>query len=104
MLKSKKENWKEISKKRKAKATLATIPNKFQLKHPYPKRVGTTADMMKQFYRARISLRDMEKYYTVSTINQANKETPCLQTSSNIVAHTIEVNTTNTIYYIKTRN
>ena len=26
---SKKENWKKISKKRKAKATLATIPNKF---------------------------------------------------------------------------
>ena len=46
----------------------------------------------------------MEKDYTGSTINQANKETPCLQTSSNIVAHTIEVNTTNTIYYIKTRN
>ena len=34
----------------------------------------------------------MEKDYTVSTINQANKETPCLQTSSNIVAQTIEVN------------
>ena len=50
---SKKENWKKISKKRKAKATLATIPNKFQWKHPYSKRVGTTADMMKQFYRAR---------------------------------------------------
>ena len=60
---SKKENWKNISKKRKAKATQAkvkaTIPNKFQLKHPYSKRVGTTADMMKQLYRARISLRDM---------------------------------------------
>ena len=34
----------------------------------------------------------MEKDYTVSTINQANKETPCLQTSSNIVAQTNEVN------------
>ena len=89
---SKKENWKKISKKIKAKATLATIPKKIQLKHPYSKRVGTTAGMMKQFYRARISLRDMEKDYTVSTINQANKETPCLQTSSNIVAQTIEVN------------
>ena len=61
---SKKENWKKISKKRKAKATFATIPNKFQLKHPYSKRAGTTADMMKQFYCARVSLGDMEKDYT----------------------------------------
>ena len=101
---SKKENWKKISKKRKAKATLAKIFNKFKLKHPYSKRVGTTADMMKQFYRARISLRDMEKDYTVSTINQANKETPCLQTSSIIVAQTIEVNTTNCISKLETEN
>ena len=101
---SKKENWKEIPKKRKAKATLATVPNKFQLKHPYSKRVGTTADMMKQFYRARISLRDMEKDYTVSAINQANKETPCLQTSSIIVAQTIEVNTTSSISNLETEN
>ena len=100
---SKKENWKKISKKRKAKATLATIPNKFQLKHPYPKRVGTTADMMKQFYRARISLSDMEKDYAVSTINQANKETPCLQTSSTIAAQTIEVNTTNSVSKLETQ-
>ena len=92
MTESKKKNWKKILKKRKAKATLATIPNKFQLKHLCFKRVGTTADMMKQFYRAKISLRDMEKDYTGSTINQANKETPCLQTSSNIVAQTIKVN------------
>ena len=46
----------------------------------------------------------MEKDYTGSTINQANKETPCLQTSSNIVAHTIEVNTTNTISKLETEN
>ena len=59
--------------------------------------MGTTADMMKQFYRARISLRDIKKDYTVSTINQTNKETPCLQISSIIVAQTIEVNTTNSI-------
>ena len=38
---SEKENWKEISQKRKAKATFATIPNKFQPKHQYSKRVGT---------------------------------------------------------------
>ena len=101
---SKKENCKKISKKRKAKATLATIPIKFQLKHPYPKRVGTTADMMKQFYWERISLRDMEKDYIVSTINQANKETPYLQASSNIVAQTIEVNTTNSISKLETEN
>ena len=46
----------------------------------------------------------MEKDYTVSTINQANKETPCLQTSSNIVAQTIEVNTTNSISKLQTEN
>ena len=51
-----------------------------------------------------MSLRDMEKDYTVSTINQANKETPCLQTSSNIVAQTIEVNTTNSISKLQTEN
>ena len=50
---------------------------------------------MNQFYRARISLRDMEKDYTVSTINQANKKTPYIQAYSNIIAQTIEVNTTN---------
>ena len=66
--------------------------------------MGTTADMVKQFYRARISLGDMEKDYTVSTINQANKETPCLRTSSNIVAQTIEVNTTNSISKLETDN
>ena len=60
--------------------------------------------MMKQFHGARISLRDMEKYYTVSTINQANKETLCLQTSSNIVAQTTEVNTTNSISKLQTEN
>ena len=94
----------KMSKKRKAKAILATIPNKFQLKHSYSKRAGTTTEMMKQFYRARISLRDMEKDYTVSTINQANKETPCLQTSSNIVPQTIEVNGTNSISKLQTKN
>ena len=46
----------------------------------------------------------MEKDYTVSTINQANKETSCLQTSSNIVAQTIEVNTTNSISKLETEN
>ena len=66
--------------------------------------MGTTADMLKQFYRARISLRDMEKTYTVSIINQSNKETPCFQTSSNVVAQTIEVNTTNSISKLETEN
>ena len=32
-IESKKENSTKISKKRKAKATFATIPNKFQLTH-----------------------------------------------------------------------
>ena len=66
--------------------------------------MGTTADMVKQFYRARISLGDMEKDYTVSTINQANKETRCLQTSSNIVPQTIEVNATNSISKLQAKN
>ena len=46
----------------------------------------------------------MEKDYTVSAINQANKETPCLQTSSNIVAQTIQANTTNSISKLETEN
>ena len=46
----------------------------------------------------------MEKDYTVSTINQANKETPCLLTSSIIVAQTIEVNTTSSILNLETEN
>ena len=44
----------------------------------------------------------MEKDYTVSKINHANKETPYLQASSNIVAQTIEVNTTNSISKLET--
>ena len=59
---------------------------------------------MKQFSRARISMREMEKYYTMSTINQANKKTPCLQASSKIIAQTIEVNTTNSISKLQTGN
>ena len=66
--------------------------------------MGTTADTMKQFYRVRISLRDMDKDYIMSTINQVNKDIPCLQTSSNIVAQTIEVNTTNSISKLRTEN
>ena len=66
--------------------------------------MGTTADMMKQFYRARMSLRDIEKDYTVSTINQANKEARCLQTSTNIVPQTIEVNATNSVSKLQTKN
>ena len=68
------------------------------------KPLGTTADMMKQFRRARISLRDMGKDYTVLTINQANKETLSLEKSSNIVAQTIEVNATNSISKLQTKN
>ena len=68
------------------------------------KPLGTTADMMKQFHRARISLRDMGKDYTVLTINQANKETLSLEKSSNIVAQTIEVNATNSISKLQTKN
>ena len=46
----------------------------------------------------------MEKDYTVSTINQANKETTCLQTCSIIVVQTIDVNTTNSISKLETEN
>ena len=45
----------------------------------------------------------MEKDFTVSTINQANKETPCLQTSSTMAAQTIEVNTTNSVSKLETQ-
>ena len=60
--------------------------------------------MMKQLYRARISLGDMGKYYTVSTINQGNKDARYLQTSSNIVPQTIEVNATNSISNLQAKN
>ena len=46
----------------------------------------------------------MGKDYTVLAINEANKETPCLQTYNNIVAQAIEVNTTNSISKLETEN
>ena len=58
---------------------------------------------MKQFYRARINL-SMDKDYIVSTINQVNKDIGCLQTSNNIVAQTIKVNTTNSISKLRAEN
>ena len=36
----------------------------------------------------------------LSTVNQANKKTTCFRTSSNIIALTVEINTTNTIMAI----
>ena len=62
----KKENGKKFQRKGKLKSTIAIIPNKFQLKHPRSKRVRTTADMMKHFYRARISLRDGKRLHSVN--------------------------------------
>lgn len=35
------------------------LPARKKLKHPFTKQVGATADMIKQFYRARISLEKM---------------------------------------------
>ena len=46
----------------------------------------------------------MEKDCTVLIINQVNKKTPCLQTSSKITAQTIEVNTTNSVSKPQTEN
>ena len=99
-MENKNENW----NKRKTKATFATTPNKVQLKNLYSKSVGTTVDMMKQFYRERISLQDMQKDYAVATINQENKETACLYTSSNIVTQTIETTSNNSISKLQTKN
>ena len=42
-------------KKRKSKTNFKLLPNK-RKKHPYSKRVRTKADMMKQYYKAKISL------------------------------------------------
>ena len=93
-MENKNENW----NKRKAKATFAATPNKVQLKNRYSKSVGTTVDIIKQFYREKISLRDMQKDYPVATINQENKETACLYTSSNIVTQTCEDITNSKLY------
>ena len=60
--------------------------------------------MTKQLYRARISLTEMEKDYTVPTTSQANKKTPSLYTFSNVVAHKIEINTTKSISKLQTEN
>ena len=45
-------------KKRKSKTNFKALPNK-RKKHPYSERVGTKADMMKQSYKAKISLSQM---------------------------------------------
>ena len=42
-------------KKRKSKTNFKLLPNK-RKKHPYSERVRTKADMMKQYYKAKISL------------------------------------------------
>ena len=60
--------------------------------------------MMKHFYCARINLRDTEKDYTVLTTNQTNKEIPFIHTSSDLVAQTVEINTTNCISKLQTKN
>ena len=42
-------------KNRKNKTNFKILPSK-RKKHPYSERVGTKADMMKQYYKAKISL------------------------------------------------
>ena len=42
-------------KKRKSKTNFKLLPNK-RKKHPYSERVRTKADMMKHYYKAKISL------------------------------------------------
>ena len=91
--KKKKKTGRKFQKK--TKTTPETIPNKAQVTD---KRHDETA----------LSRKDKPerdgKDYTVPTTSQANKETPCLYTSSNVVAHRIEINTTNSISKLQTKN
>ena len=59
----------KTTKKRKSKRSFKVLSNK-KKKPPYLERVGTKADMMKQYYKAKISLSQMmqisnEKYKTL---------------------------------------
>ena len=45
----------KYQKERKSKTSFKVLPSK-RKKHPYSERVGTKADMMKQYYKVKISL------------------------------------------------
>ena len=66
---------KKPSQKRQpvASQTYLSIPAKKAYKHPYSGRIGQKADMMKQFYRAKLTLEAMYKDYRIATTNK--KET-----------------------------
>ena len=60
--------------KRKSKTNFEVLPNK-RKKHPYSERVGTKADIMKQYYKAKISFSQMmqissEKYKALLVNNK----------------------------------
>ena len=66
-------------KKRKSKTNFKVLPNKWK-KHPYSERVRTKVDMMKQYYKAKISLSQVvqisnEKYKTLLVNNKEDEFT-----------------------------
>ena len=73
-------------KKRKSKANFKVLPNK-RKKHPFSERVGTKADMMKQYYKAKISLSQMMqisngKYKTLLVNNKEDDVTEIIITNN----------------------
>ena len=73
-------------KKRKSKTNFKALPNK-RKKHPYSERVGTKADMMKQYYKAKISLSQMMqisngKYKTLLVNNKEDDVTEIIITNN----------------------
>ncbi|XP_057291169.1 uncharacterized protein LOC130613839 [Hydractinia symbiolongicarpus] len=69
------------------------LPKQKKLKHPYTGRVGSTAEMMRQYYRARISLTEIEQ--SKANDPRKRKEESFPPTSSELtVAEEVEVVTT----------
>ncbi|XP_057297349.1 uncharacterized protein LOC130627119 [Hydractinia symbiolongicarpus] len=69
------------------------LPKQKTLKHPYTGRVGSTAEMMRQYYRARISLTEIEQ--SKANDPRKRKEESFPPTSSELtVAEEVEVVTT----------
>ena len=73
--------------KRKSKTNLKVLPNK-RKKHPYSERVGTKADIMKQYYKAKISFSQMmqissEKYKALLVNNKEDDVTKIIITNKN---------------------
>ena len=76
----------KILKKRKSKTNFKVLPNK-RKKHPYSEKVGTKPDMMKQYYKARISLSQMmqifsEKYKTLLVNDKEDDVTEIIITNN----------------------